>query len=61
MPIRMTANILQRKLFEDLSLIDEIVITTKHKEFCSINVLGSFELFDMHWHGAEYPQDETMI
>lgn len=52
---------MQRKFFEDLSLIDELVITTKNKELCSMNVHGSFELFDIHWHGAEYPQDETMI
>lgn len=61
MPLRTTANKFQRKIFDDLSLIDELAITTKHKDLCSINIIGSFELFDKHWSGAEYPQDETMI
>lgn len=61
MPLRTTANKLQRKFFEDLSLINKLVFTTKHKEFCSMNAQGSFELFDKYWDGAEYPKNETMI
>jgi hypothetical protein len=61
MPSRTTANNIQRKFFEDLSAIDELVITTKNEEFCSMNVHGSFELFDKQWQEAKYARDETMI
>ncbi|HEX9252463.1 MAG TPA: hypothetical protein VF870_09485 [Ignavibacteriaceae bacterium] len=61
MPLRTTANNRQRKFFNDLFSIDELVLTIKNGETCSMNAHGSFELFDKHWDGIEYQPYETMI
>lgn len=61
MPLRTTASNRQRKFFNDLFNIDELVLTIKNGETCSMNAHGSFALFDKHWNGVEYQPNETMI
>lgn len=61
MPLRTTANNRQRKFFNNLFNIDELVLTIKAGELCSMNAHGSFIMFDKHWYGVEYRPNETMI
>lgn len=61
MPQRSVANKRQRELFDDISQLNGIALTTKNTETLSINIHGTFTLFDKHWPMVSDNQDETML
>ena len=61
MPQRSIAQDRQRELFADLEDFREIVLTTKGGAALSINIHGSFELFDKHWVTEDHLPQETML
>jgi hypothetical protein len=60
MPQRTLALTRQRRLFSDLSAVEELVLTTKNEDRCALNIHGRFELFDQCWKTAGSPQNETL-
>ena len=61
MPQRTIAHNRQRELFADLSNMNGIVLTAKSGSMVSMNIHGSFELYDKHWHTEEHSRKETML
>jgi hypothetical protein len=61
MPKRTLALTRQRRLFSDLSAVEELVLTTKNEDRCALNIHGRFELFDQCWKTAGSPQNETLL
>lgn len=61
MPKRTTANKLQRELFEDISRMNKLALTTKVTDSLSINIHGAFSLFDKFWLTAPDNKHETML
>ena len=61
MPHRTVANNRQREFFADIAKLDRIALTTKNTDALSINIHGSFTLFDKHWSKVSDNNNETML